>query len=225
VSRILVVEDSADLAEGMAENLRFEGYHVQIAGDGPRGLALAREWPADLVILDLMLPIMDGYEVLRALRAGGSRVPVIILSARAEEADKIRGFRLDADQYVTKPFGVLELLERVRSLLRRNDAGEALESIRFGSIEVDLASRMVTRQGRPCALSPKAYTLLLALVRRDGAVASRAELLREVWGYDEQVLSRTVDSHVAELRRKLEDDPATPRHIVTVWTIGYRFAR
>lgn len=225
MSRILVVEDSADLAEGMAENLRFDGYEVKIAGDGSTGLSLAREWPADLVILDLMLPIMDGYEVLRALRAGGSRVPVIILSARAEEADKIRGFRLDADQYVTKPFGVLELLERVRSLLRRNAASEASESIRFGAIEVDLASRMVMRAGHPCSLSPKAYTLLLALVRRDGAVASRAELLHEVWGYDEQVLSRTVDSHIAELRRKLEDDPATPRHIVTVWTIGYRFAR
>jgi DNA-binding response OmpR family regulator len=219
------VEDSADLAEGVAENLRFDGYEVKIAGDGPSGLSLAREWPADLIILDLMLPIMDGYEVLRALRAGGSRVPVIILSARAEEADKIRGFRLDADQYVTKPFGVLELLERVRSLLRRNAASDAPESIRFGAVEVDLSSRMVTRGGRPCALSPKAYTLLLALVRRDGAVASRAELLRDVWGYDEQVLSRTVDSHIAELRRKLEDDPATPRHIVTVWTIGYRFAR
>lgn len=225
MSRILVVEDSADLAEGVAENLRFEGYEVQIAGDGRKGLALAREWPADLIILDLMLPVMDGYEVLRALRSGGSKVPVIILSARAEEADKIRGFRLDADQYVTKPFGVLELLERVRSLLRRTTSADALESIQFGSIAVDLASRTVTRAGQPCALSPKAYTLLLALVRRDGAVASRAELLREVWGYDDQVLSRTVDSHVAELRRKLEDDPATPRHIMTVWTIGYRFAR
>ena len=223
--RILVVEDSADLAEGVAENLRFEGYEVQIAGDGPTGLALAREWPADLVILDLMLPIMDGYEVLRSLRNGGNRVPVIILSARAEEADKIRGFRLDADQYVTKPFGVLELLERVRSLLRRSTSPVDSEAIRFGSIEVDTARRVVTRDGRPCALSPKAYTLLLALVQRDGAVASRSELLREVWGYDEEVLSRTVDSHIAELRRKLEDDPAAPRHIVTVWTVGYRFAR
>jgi DNA-binding response OmpR family regulator len=224
MSRILVVEDSADLAEGMAENLRFEGYDVRIASDGPTGLALARDWPADVVILDLMLPLLDGYEVLRALRNGGSRVPVIILSARAEEADKIRGFRLDADQYVTKPFGVLELLERVRSLLRRN-ASEEPESICFGAIQVDLVRRTVLREGRPCALSPKAYTLLLALMRRDGAVASRAELLREVWGYDEQVLSRTVDSHIAELRRKLEDDPATPRHIMTVWTIGYRFNR
>lgn len=222
MSRILVVEDSADLAEGVAQNLRFEGYEVRIAADGQSGLALAREWPADVIILDLMLPIMDGYEVLRALRNGGSRVPVIILSARAEEADKIRGFRLDADQYVTKPFGVLELLERVRSLLRRNGPEE---SIRFGAVEVDLGSHSVTRAGQPCALSPKAYTLLLALVRRDGAVASRAELLREVWGYDEQVLSRTVDSHIAELRRKIEEDPASPRHIMTVWTIGYRFAR
>lgn len=225
MQRILVVEDNADLADGVAENLRFEGYDVRIAPDGPQGLTLAREWPADLVILDLMLPIMDGYEVLRALRGSGSRVPVIILSARAEEADKIRGFRLDADQYVTKPFGVLELVERVRSLLRRNGPSEETEAIRFGDIEVDLACRTVKRAGQPCALSPKAYTLLLALVRRDGAVASRAELLREVWGYDEQVLSRTVDSHVAELRRKIEHDPASPRHIMTVWTIGYRFAR
>lgn len=224
MSRILVVEDSADLAEGVAENLRFEGYDVRIASDGPSGLALACEWPADLVILDLMLPVMDGYEVLRALRAAGRRIPVIILSARAEETDKIRGFRLDADQYVTKPFGILELVERVRSLLRRNAPSDPA-SIHFGDVEVNLASHTVTRGGELCALSPKAYTLLLALVRRDGAVASRAELLREVWGYDEQVLSRTVDSHIAELRRKIEHDPAAPRHIMTVWTIGYRFAR
>jgi two-component system, OmpR family, alkaline phosphatase synthesis response regulator PhoP len=222
VPRILVVEDSVDLAEGVAENLRYEGYDVQIASDGRKGLAIATEWPADLVILDLMLPGMDGYEVLRALRADRNHVPVIILSARAEEADKIRGFRLDADQYVTKPFGVLELIERVASLLRRNGAAAL---IRFGSITVDPESHTVTRSGQPCALSPKAYLLLLALIRRDGAVISRADLLREVWGYEEEVMSRTVDSHIAELRRKLEDNPSSPRHIVTVWTIGYRFAR
>ncbi len=221
MARVLVVEDNADLADGIAENLRFEGYDVRIAGDGPAGLKAATEWPADLVILDLMLPLMDGYEVLQQLRAKRVAIPVIILSARAEEADKVRGFRLDADQYVTKPFGVLELIERVRSLLRRS--GED-HTVRFGAVEIDTVRRTVTRDARPCALSPKAYTLLLALVRRGGAVASRAELLREVWGYDEQVLSRTVDSHVAELRRKLEEDPAKPRHIVTVWTIGYRFA-
>lgn len=218
--RILVVEDSLDLAEGIAENLRYEGYDVRIAGDGRTGVAIAREWPADLVILDLMLPELDGYEVLRTLRADGGHVPVIILSARAEEADKIRGFRLDADQYVTKPFGVLELMERVASLLRRSAPSPV---IRFGAIAVDPASHTVTRAGEACLLSPKAYLLLLALIRRDGAVATRAELLRDVWGYEEQVISRTVDSHIAELRRKLEEQPAAPRHIVTVWTIGYRF--
>lgn len=218
--RILVVEDSADLAEGIAENLRYEAYDVRIAGDGREGLAIAQEWPADLVILDLMLPGMDGYEVLRALRAAKTRVPVIILSARAEEADKIRGFRLDADQYVTKPFGVLELMERVASLLRKTARPQV---IRFGAIAVDPAGHTVTRAGEPCLLSPKAYLLLLALIRRDGAVVTRAELLHEVWGYDNEVMSRTVDSHIAELRRKLEDHPADPRHIVTVWTIGYRF--
>jgi DNA-binding response OmpR family regulator len=221
-ARILIVEDNGDLAAGVADNLRFDGYDVRVAEDGPRGLAAARDWPADLVILDLMLPVMDGYDVLHALRAAGSRVPVIILTARAEEADKIRGFRLDADQYVTKPFGILELLERVRALLRRRAVPDA---IRFGSIIVDPDARTVTRDGQPCALSPKAFTLLLALVRRNGAAASRSELLREVWDYEDSVLSRTVDSHVAELRRKLEDDPANPRHIMTVWTVGYRFAR
>jgi DNA-binding response OmpR family regulator len=219
-----VVEDSIDLATGIAENLRFDGYEVQIAADGGTGLRTAREWPADLIILDLMLPILSGYEVLQSLRTAGSRVPVIILTARTDEADKIRGFRLDTDQYVTKPFGVLELLERVRSLLRRWGSTGA-SPIRFGLITVDAASHSVTRDGRPCALSPKAYMLLLALLRRDGAVVSRAELLREVWGYDEQVVSRTVDAHIAELRRQIEDDPAAPRHIITVWAVGYRLAR
>src|SRR5215212_2743875 len=147
MSRVLLVEDNADLASGLEYNLRLDGYDVRIAEDGRAGLAAAREWRPDLVILDLMLPGIDGYEVLRSIRAGGSEVPVIILSARGEEADKVRGFRLDADQYVTKPFGVLELLERVRSLLRRSAAraGAADERvIRFGAVAVDTASRSVT---------------------------------------------------------------------------------
>jgi two-component system response regulator MtrA len=155
-------------------------------------------------------------------------VPVIILSARGEEADKVRGFRLDADQYVTKPFGILELIERIAALLRRSArdrSGSAAEPIRFGDIVIDLGSRIVTRRGEVCPLTPKAYELLLALVRRDGVVASRTDLLKEVWGYGAFIMTRTVDSHVAELRRKLEDDPADPRHIVTVWKIGYRFVR
>jgi DNA-binding response OmpR family regulator len=175
-----------------------------------------------------MLPGMDGYEVLRAIRGDRNEVPIMILSARGEESDKVLGFRLDADQYVTKPFGVLELLERVGALLRRSAARDGRESdpqIRFGSIVVDPTARTVTRRGRVVQLSPKAFDLLLALVARGGKVATRQELLREVWGYGAFVVSRTVDSHVAELRRKLEDDAAEPAHIVTVWKVGYRFVR
>jgi DNA-binding response OmpR family regulator len=199
---------------------------VRVAEDGESGLANARQWAPDLVILDLMLPRLDGYGVLAAIREDRNEVPVIILSARGEEADKVRGFRLDADQYVTKPFGVLELLERVRSLLRRSAtraSTNAADALRFGDVVVDLAARTVARAGEPGTLTPKAFELLLALAARGGRVVTRQELLKEVWGYGAFVLSRTVDSHIAELRRKLEADQAHPRHIVTVWKVGYRF--
>ncbi|MEP6732069.1 MAG: response regulator transcription factor [bacterium] len=225
--RILVVEDNLALAEGIAYNLRHEQHETRIAEDGREGLKAVREWSPHLVILDLMLPLLDGYEVLAAIRKDQNQVPVIILTARGEEADKVRGFRLDADQYVTKPFGVLELLERVGALLRRSAARASLptngSSIRFADIVIDTAARTVRRADRLCTLTPKAFELLLALINRKGSVASREELLKEVWGYGAFVLSRTVDSHVAELRRKLEDDPARPKHILTVWKIGYRF--
>ena len=233
--RLLIVEDNVDLAAGLRYNLELEGYDVCVAEDGPTGLATARAWSPDLMILDLMLPGLDGFQVLHALRAEGCAVPVLILTARDEEADKVLGFRLDADQYVTKPFGLLELLERVRSLLRRAATrvdGGSLETrvessrattIRFGHVEVDPASRTVVVSGAPTTLSPKAFDLMLALIRRDGVVASRVELLREVWEHRALVLTRTVDSHMAELRRKLESDPARPRHFLTVWKIGYRF--
>ena len=226
MTRVLVVEDNADLAAGLEHNLTLEGYDVRVAAEGAGAIACSAEWSPDLVILDLMLPgTVDGYGVLRAMRTRGDRTPVIILSALGGEADKVLGFRLDADQYVTKPFGILELLERVRSLLRRHARAEAVEAtIAFGNVVVDPAARTVTRAGEPVPLSPKAFDLLLALVRRGGRVASRAELLREVWGYGGLVLSRTVDSHVAELRRRIEDDPADPRHVITVWKSGYRFA-
>ena len=227
-ARVLVIEDNAAIAEGIAYNLRHEGYESRVAEDGRAGLSAVREWEPHLVILDLMLPGIDGYQVLESMRREGNKVPVLILTARGEEADKVRGFRLDADQYVTKPFGVLELLERVGSLLRRAadrpGATRDATTIRFGDVVVDTASRSVSKGGVPCGLTPKAYELLLALIRRDGAVAGRVELLTEVWGYGAFVLSRTVDSHIAELRRKLEDDAAHPRHIVTVWKVGYRFA-
>ena len=224
--RVLIVEDNTDLAAGLEYNLRREELDVRVAPDGGTGLTLARSWAPDLIILDLMLPDLDGYQVLERVRRDGSAVPVIILTARAEEASKVRGFRLDADQYVTKPFGLLELIERVKSQLRRAAArnGQAAGGeIRFGDVLVRPASRSVTRAGSPVALTPKAYELLMALVRRNGVVAHRVELLKEIWGHRGLVLTRTVDSHVAELRRKLEDDPTRPRHILTVWKAGYRF--
>jgi two-component system alkaline phosphatase synthesis response regulator PhoP len=225
MARVLIVEDNPDLAYGLRTGLEIEGYEVQVAEDGETGLDRARAWDPDLVMLDLMLPGMDGYRVLRTLREGGSDVPVLILTARGEEADKVLGFRLGADDYVTKPCGVLELLARVGALLRRSRiadhrGAEAIE--RFGLVEINPASRTVAKEGTPVALSPKEFDLLLALVRRRGAVASRVELLREVWGHRVEVMTRTVDIHIAELRRKLEDDPSQPRHILTVWKAGYR---
>lgn len=223
--RILIVEDNPDLAYGLRTGLEIEGYDVQVAEDGETGLDRARAWGPDLVMLDLMLPGMDGYRVLRTMREGGSDVPVLILTARGEEADKVLGFRLGADDYVTKPCGVLELLARVGALLRRSRIAEraGADGIeRFGSVEINPASRTVTREGTAVALSPKEFDLLLALVRRRGAVASRVELLREVWGHRVEVMTRTVDIHIAELRRKLEHDPSQPRHILTVWKAGYR---
>ena len=226
MSRILVLEDNADLAYGLRNNLEIEGYDVDVVEDGALGLSAARETAPDLIILDLMLPGMDGYRVLRALRDEGRHTPIMVLTARSEEADKVRGLRLGADDYVTKPFGVLELLARVEALLRRTTLTPDPfdDPIGFGDVEVSRASRSVQRAGAPVLLTPKEYDLLIALLDRRGAVASRGELLSEVWGYSAEVFSRTVDTHVAELRRKLESDPTAPRHILTVRKAGYRLA-
>ncbi|MGH7689803.1 MAG: response regulator transcription factor [Gemmatimonadaceae bacterium] len=226
MNRILIVEDNPDLAYGLRTGLEIEGYETDVAADGETGLVRARDWRPHLVILDLMLPGMDGYRVLRILRSEGLQMPVLILTARGEETDKVLGFRLGADDYVTKPCGVMELLARVAALLRRArqaETGAGPDVVeRFGAVEINPASRTVTRGDQPVALSPKEFDLLLALVRRRGAVVSRLELLKEVWGYSADVMTRTVDIHIAELRRKLEDDPSKPRHILTVWKAGYR---
>jgi DNA-binding response OmpR family regulator len=227
MSRILVVEDNPDLAFGLRNYLEIEGYDVSVAEDGPTGLERARTINPELVILDLMLPGLDGYRVLKTLREEHHQMPVLILTARGEEADKVRGFRLGADDYVTKPFGVLELLARVEALLRRAGNGARQHQAPemptvFGDIEVDCASRRVTRGGQAVDLTPMEFDLLVALLRRRGAVISRLELLKQVWGYQAAVVSRTVDTHIAELRRKLEPDPAHPQHILTVRKAGYR---
>jgi len=225
VARILVVEDNPDLAYGLQNNLEIEGHSVVVAEDGPGGLEAARSQAPDLMILDLMLPGIDGYRVLQTLRGEGVDTPVLILTARGEETDKVLGFRLGADDYVTKPFGVLELLARVEAILRRVRAnGEhGPPCLRFADVEVEVAAHRVLKAGEDVALTPKEFDLLLALMRREGAVASRVELMKEVWGHRAAVASRTVDTHVAELRRKLEDEAAEPRHILTVHKAGYRF--
>ena len=227
MTRILVVEDNRDLAFGLRNNLEIEGYEVETAANGRAGLAAFARANPDLLILDLMMPEMDGFRVLRSLRQEGHTTPILVLTARGEETDKVRGLRLGADDYVTKPFGLLELLARVEALLRRAQAsrapaGEMMGVQRFGVVEVNPAARTVCRASQSVELAPKEFDLLLALLRARGAVVPRLQLMKEVWGYSAAIVSRTVDTHIAELRRKLEEDPATPRHILTVRKTGYR---
>jgi DNA-binding response OmpR family regulator len=224
MKRVLVAEDDPDLALGLKNNLEIDGYEVRVARDGDEALASALQWRPDLLILDLVMPQLDGMRVLRSLRERDTKIAVLVLTARGEEADKVRGLKLGADDYVTKPFGLLELLARVESLLRR--AGEsdeaATEVLRFGDIEVDPVARRVRKAGLEVALRPKEYDLLLDLLRHRGEVRSRLDLMQVVWGYSSAVITRTVDTHMFELRRKLEADAARPRHIMTVRGIGYR---
>jgi two-component system, OmpR family, alkaline phosphatase synthesis response regulator PhoP len=227
MARILVVEDNEDLAFGLQRVLDFEGYEVEVARDGEGGVALARRHPPDLLILDLMLPGRSGFEVLGELRRSGHRYPVLILTARSQESDVVLGFDSGADDYVTKPFSTAELLARVRALLRRSPRGEddggSKQVVRFGTVEVSRATRTVRRQGDAVELTPKEFDLLIALLDRNGAVASRQELLKLVWGYgNPNINTRTVDVHLSELRRKLEEDPARPVHLLTVRKAGYR---
>lgn len=226
MTRVLVAEDDPDLALGLKNNLEIEGYDVRVARDGAEALALALQWQPALLILDLVMPKIEGMRVLRELRERDSRVAVLILTARGEEADKVRGLKLGADDYVTKPFGLLELLARVESLLRRA-RGEpiretASQLLHFGDVEVDSVARRVRKAGVEVALRPKEYDLLLELLRHRGEVRSRLDLMQTVWGYSSAVITRTVDTHMFELRRKLEADAARPRHIMTIRGIGYR---
>jgi DNA-binding response OmpR family regulator len=227
--RILIVEDNRNLASGLQHNLEMEGHVVELAYDGTSGLRRAREPDVDLIVLDLMIPKPDGYQILRTLRETGIETPVIVLTARGEEADKVRGFRLGADDYVTKPFGLLELLARVDAIRRRIRLGRGdgatrrlEEVVEFGDVRVDVATRTVLRGGEIVPLRPMEFELLMALARHEGEVVSRIDLLEEVWGYDSDVMSRTVDTHVRQLRAKLEHDPAAPAHLLTIRKAGYR---
>ena len=232
MSRILVVEDSADLAFAVTTALESEGFDVVVAGTGPDGVEAARMGEAELIILDLMLPGFDGYRVIRTLRDEGIDTPILVLTARGEESDKVKGLRLGADDYVTKPFGAMELLARVDALLRRSRRSTTATTAstsaapvpdHFGEVEVNRAARTAKRRGEQVALTPKEFDLLIALMDRAGTVVPRRELLSAVWGYQHDVSTRTVDIHVSDLRAKLEPNPAQPVHIITVRKAGYRF--
>ncbi|MDJ0911342.1 MAG: response regulator transcription factor [Woeseiaceae bacterium] len=225
MTHVLIVEDNADLAFGLRSNLELEGYEVTIAATGTEGLEAARARSCDLIVLDVMLPEMDGYELLRRLRESDRSTPVLMLTARGEEIDKVRGLRTGADDYVTKPFGLMELLARIEALLRRS--GESSDDSRSAPIElrdfvIEPQSRTVTRNDQAIDLAPKEFDLLVELIRRQGAVVSREELMRAVWGHSAAVVSRTVDTHIAELRKKLADSSETAPLIVTVRKAGYR---
>lgn len=224
---ILLVEDNQSYAAGLRNNLEVEGFEVVVAHEGATGLRLLHEQTPALVILDLMLPGIDGYDVLRAIRDAQVNVPVLVLTARKDEPDKLRAFGLGGDDYVTKPCGILELVARVRALLRRAQArqDEPASWIRIGQLEIYPPTRTVRRNGAEIELRPKEYDLLLALIRHSGRIVSRAELLREVWGYNAGTVSRTVDTHIVGLRQKVETDPLAPEHILTVRSAGYFLKR
>jgi DNA-binding response OmpR family regulator len=224
MTRILVVEDDPAILRGLSDNLRLESYDVVTAADGEAGDRLAHEAHPDLIVLDLMLPKLSGYELCRKLRSEGLTTPILMLTARGEEADRVLGLDLGADDYVTKPFSVRELLARIRALLRRAHPPRPLpDEVRFSDVVVDFRSYEAKKGGAAVDMTPKEFQLLRLLAARAGEVVSRGELLEEVWGYDTVPNTRTVDNHVASLRAKLEPDASATRHIQTVHAVGYKF--
>jgi DNA-binding response OmpR family regulator len=225
MSVVLIVEDDPAILRGLADNLKFESYEVLTAADGDAGYRLALERKPDLIILDLMLPKMSGYEVCRKLRTDKVGAPILMLTARAEEADRVLGLDLGADDYVTKPFSIRELLARVRALLRRAapPPGALPDTLAFDDVAVDFRSYEALKAGVPLEMTRKEFAVLRLLASRAGEVVTRDELLNEVWGYDNYPTTRTVDNHIASLRSKLERGSAGPERIRTVHGVGYKF--
>ncbi len=224
--KVLIVEDDDSMAAALRDGFEYEGHEVTVARDGAAGLKQATEAPPDLIILDVMLPKMSGLDVLKEIRARGGGVPVIMLTARGQEIDKVLGLKLGADDYIAKPFGFLELMARVEALLRRaagRPAGPAVTTYQFGVITCDFRSGEVRRKGRLLDLSSRELRLLKYFVDHRGKVIPRDELLDAVWDYDNAPITRTVDMHVAKLRKKIEDAPSDPRWLVTIHGTGYKF--
>jgi DNA-binding response OmpR family regulator len=228
MTTVLAIEDDPAILRGLSDNLRFEGYEVITATDGEAGYRLQQERKPDLILLDLMLPRMSGFEFCRKLRGEGIQTPILMLTARSEEPDRVLGLDLGADDYVTKPFSVRELMARVRALLRRSqprpDGTDALpDDLHFGAVEIDFRSYEARCNGEPVEMTRKEFAVLRFLASRAGEVVTRDDLLNEVWGFESYPSSRTVDNHVAGLRAKLERDASQPEHIKTVHGVGYKF--
>jgi len=224
VSKILIIEDEPDMVLGLKDNFEFEGYEVQTAADGAAGLERARAQKPDLVILDIMLPKLSGLEVCKTLRSEGFEAPIIMLTARGQEIDKVVGLELGADDYVTKPFSIRELLARVRAILRRTDGTKKrLARYRFADLELDFETYRAKKGGEPLDMSPREFELLRYLIERKGETVSRDRLLEDVWGYESYPSTRTVDTHIAKLRAKIGDSGSEPRHILTIHGMGYKF--
>ncbi len=225
MAKILIVEDEESILMALEDNLKMEGYEVENAVDGEEGLSKAKERQYDLIVLDIMLPRLDGFELCKRLRQAGIMTPILMLTAKSQEIDKVLGLELGADDYVTKPFSPRELLARVKALLRRSQqVKEGVSETAFGDIEVNFKKYEVKKGGRPVYLTALEFSLFHFFVQNQGQVLSRDTLLDAVWGKDVYVQARTVDKHIAELRKKIESDPSSPKYIIGVRGVGYKFS-
>jgi len=224
MAKILIIEDDASILLPLEDNLKLEGYEVSSATDGSEGLAMAREGHYDLIILDIMLPQLNGLEVCRQLRQDKNMTPVLMLTAKSQEVDKVLGLELGADDYVTKPFSPRELLARLKAILRRTrQIQEGIDFYRFGDVEVDFTKYEAKKDGEPLDLTALEFALLHLLIANHGQVVHRDRILDEVWGEGVYIEPRTIDKHISLLRKKVEDDPQNPRFIVGVRSVGYKF--
>ena len=225
MAKILIIEDEEAILMALEDNLEMEGFAIKSAKDGEEGLSMAKEGKYDLIILDIMLPRMDGFDVCKQLRQDGILTPILMLTAKSQEIDKVLGLELGADDYVTKPFSPRELLARVKALLRRSkQVQQGMSEISFGDIELDFKKYEAKKAGAPINLTALEYSLLHLLIQHRGRVVSRDVILDEVWGREVYVQPRTVDKHIADLRKKIEDDPSRPKYILGVRSVGYKFS-
>ncbi|MBI2428721.1 MAG: response regulator transcription factor [Ignavibacteriales bacterium] len=224
MAHILVIEDEPEMQRGLKDNLEFEGYDVEVIGDGKKGLDALVKNNFDLVLLDVMLPGMSGFDVCKNARAQGVAIPIIMLTAKGEEVDKVLGLEFGADDYITKPFSLRELLARVKAVLRRSpaDRKSSATKITLGLLEIDLESYTASKKGKSVSLTSKDFDILRYLWQHQKQVISRDDLLTNVWGYDESISSRTVDNFIVKLRKNIEKDPSHPKHIITVHGTGYK---